>query len=203
MGEVRRFPGYSTLAKWDSPSWNDATRKSVGHRLNDPPERHFFSSHEFAILEALCDRIVPQSNVARKVPIAAFVDRKMAANQTDGMQPEGEPSMQELWRRGLHALDAEAKLRFGAGFAELTGGRQDDVITMLQKKDVRAPEWEDVPLDSFFKSRVLHDIVTYFYGMPQGWDEMGFGGPASPRGYVRLGANRHDPWDPVEVTEWQ
>jgi Gluconate 2-dehydrogenase subunit 3 len=199
MAERRRFPGYSTLAKWDSPSWNDATRASVGHRLNNPPERHFFGSHEFAILEALCDRIVPQSDVARKVPIAAFVDHKMAANQTDGMQPDGEPAMQELWRRGLRALDAEAKLRFGAGFTELIGGRQDDVITMLQTKDVRAPEWDGVPLDSFFKSRVLHDIVTYFYGMPQGWDQMGFGGPASPRGYVRLGADGHDPWDAVEA----
>jgi hypothetical protein len=199
MADVRRYPGYSTLAKWDSPSWNDASRRSVGHRLNNPPERHFFSSPAFAILEALCDRIVPQGNVARKVPIAAFIDQKMAQNQTDGMQPEGEPTMQELWQRGLQGLDAEAQLRFGAGFVDLTPGRQDDVITMVQNKDVRAPAWEGVPLDSFFKSRVLHDIVTYFYGMPQGWDEMGFGGPASPRGYVRMGADRHDPWDAVEA----
>ena len=199
MTDIRRFPGYSTLKKWDSPSWNDATRTAVGHRLHHPPERTFFTPEEFTTLQALCDRIVPQSNVTDKVPIAAFVDHKMAANQTDGMQQDGEPTMQELWRRGLRALDAEAKLRFGAPFAELIGGRQDDVISFLQNKDVRASEWDDVPLDSFFKSRVLHDIVTYFYGMPQGWDLIGFGGPASPRGYVRMGFDRHDPWDAVEA----
>jgi hypothetical protein len=123
----------------------------------------------------------------------------MDQNQTDGMQPEGEPTMQEMWRRGLRALDAEAKLRFSAPFVELSGGRQDDVITALQNQDLRAPEWAGVPPSSFFKSRVLHDIITYYYGMPQGWDEMGFGGPASPRGYVRMGFDRHDPWDAVEA----
>lgn len=203
MREVHRYPGYSTLAKWNSPSWNDASRRSVGHRLDHPPERHFFSAREFAILEALCDRIVPQDDVVPKVPIAAFIDGKMTANQTDGMQPEGEPTMQELWQRGLRGLDAEAQLRCGAGFADLPSARQDDVIGMLQNKDVQAAEWQGVPLDSFFKGRVLHDIVTYFYGMPQGWDEIGFGGPASPRGYVRMGADRHDPWDAVEAKSWR
>ena len=198
MTEPRRFPGYSTLAKWHSPSWNDATRRAVGDRLHHPPGRTFFTPGEFAILAALCDRIVPQPDAADRVPIAAFVDRKMAANETDGMQADGEPSMQELWRRGLHALDAEARLRFGAGFTELGGGRQDDVITVLQQNDLRAPEWRGFPAQSFFKSRVLHDIVMYFYGMPQGWDRIGFGGPASPRGYVRMGFDRHDPWDAVE-----
>ena len=199
MTEVRRFPGYSTLKKWDSPSWNDASRTAVGHRLRHPPERTFFTPEEFAILQALCDRIVPQSDVADKVPIAAFVDQKMADNHTDGMQQEGEPDMQTLWRRGLRALDAEAALRFGVRFVELGGGRQDDVIGFVQTKNVQAAEWQGVPLDSFFKSRVLHDIVTYFYGMPQGWDQIGFGGPASPRGYVRMGFDRHDPWDAVEA----
>jgi hypothetical protein len=27
---------------------------------------------------------------------------------------------------------------------------------------------------------------------------MGFGGPASPRGYVRMGLDRRDPWEAAE-----
>lgn len=198
MSEVRRFPGYSTLKKWHSQSWNDATREAVGKRLNDPPPRRFFPADEFAILEAFCSRVIPQPNAGKKVPIANFIDQKMAENQTDGMQKEGEPSMQEMWRRGLRAMDAEARLRFGTSFLELGGGRQDDVIAFVQRQNVRAPEWSDVPVESFFKSRAMHDIVTYYYGMPQGWDEMGYGGPAAPRGYVRMGFDRYDPWDAVE-----
>jgi hypothetical protein len=198
MREVNRFPGYSTFEKRHTPSWNDATRKAVEKRVFHPPERRFFTPEEFAILEALCDRIIPQPTDRKKVPIANFIDQKMAENETDGMRKEGEPTMQEMWRRGLRAIDAEARLRFGQGFVELSGGRQDDIVTLIQNKEVRAPEWSELPVESFFKERALHDIVTYYYGQPQGWDEMGYGGPASPRGYVRMGFDRRDPWDSVE-----
>jgi len=197
MPEGTRFPGYSTLAKRDTPSWNDATRRVIDKRLNHPPQRHFFTEQEWPVLRAICDRIIPQTGSDR-VPIANFIDHKMAANNTDGMQQAGEPSMQEMWRRGLAAIDAESRQRFGQAFADLSGGRQDDLLRAVQQGEVRSPLWSDVPAKPFFKSRVLHDVVTMYYAHPQGWDEMGFGGPASPRGYVRMGFNRHDPWDPVE-----
>ncbi len=196
---VNRFPGYSTLAKRDTPSWNDATRRVIDKRLNSPPPRQFFTAEEWTILLALCDRIMPQPQERNpKVPIANFIDQKMAENQGDGMQQAGQPNMQEMWRRGLHAIDAEARLRFNHPFPDLPGGRQDDILQMVQKGEVRASNWSEVPPEPFFKGRVLHDIVTMYYAHPQGWDEMGFGGPASPRGYVRMGFNRYDPWDAVE-----
>ena len=199
MADERRFPGYSTLAKRDTPSWNDATRKVVDKRLNEPPPRRFFTEDEWPILLAVCDRILPQPGPARdKVPIANFIDQKMDKDQGDGFRVAGQPTMQEMWKRGLHAIDAEARLRFRAPFLDLPGGRQDDVLRMIQNDDVRAAEWAEVPAKAFFQSRVQHDIVTYYYAHPRGWDEIGFGGPASPRGYVRMGFDRHDPWDAVE-----
>ena len=36
--------------------------------------------------------------------------------------------------------------------------------------------------------------------IPTAWNEIGFGGPASPRGYVRMGLDRRDPWEAVEAT---
>ena len=199
MREMRRFPGYSTLAKRDTPSWNDADRKVVDKRVHHPPPRRFFTEDEFAILQAVCDRILPQPGSPEdKVPLANFVDHKMAVDQSDGFRKADEPTMQEMWRRGLHAIDAEARLRFQTPFVELPGGRQDDLLRIVQKGEVRAPEWAGFPVTSFFKSRVQHDVVTYYYAHPRGWDEMGYGGPASVRGYVRLGFNGQDPWDAVE-----
>ena len=42
---------------------------------------------------------------------------------------------------------------------------------------------------------MIHDIVTAYYAHPTAWNEIGWAGPASPRGYVRLDANKHDPWE--------
>jgi hypothetical protein len=46
---------------------------------------------------------------------------------------------------------------------------------------------------------VLLDIVSAYYAHPTAWNEIGFGGPASPRGYVRMGLDRRDPWEAVEA----
>jgi hypothetical protein len=198
-----RYPGYDVLAKRDTVSWNDATRRAIDERLHDVPPRRFFTEDEWATVWAICDRIVPQRpGPLTPVPIPAFIDRKMHENLGDGMQEAGLPSMQECWRRGLRALDDEARLRFGDRFRDLPVGRQETVLERLQAGDTRSPEWAGMSPAHFFKSRVLHDIVTFYYGHPAGWNEIGFGGPAAPRGYVRMGFNRRDPWEaPRDVVE--
>jgi hypothetical protein len=43
------------------------------------------------------------------------------------------------------------------------------------------------------------DIVLAYYAHPTAWSEIGWGGPASPRGYVRLDFNERDPWEAAEA----
>lgn len=61
------------------------------------------------------------------------------------------------------------------------------------------PAWGGMPAALFFYQRLLHDITSAYYSHPTAWSEIGFGGPASPRSYVRLGANARDPWEPAEA----
>ena len=64
---------------------------------------------------------------------------------------------------------------------------------------LRGPAWGGMPAVLFFQSRVLPDIVKSYYAHPTAWSEIGFGGPASPRGYVRLDFNARDPWEAAEA----
>jgi hypothetical protein len=50
-----------------------------------------------------------------------------------------------------------------------------------------------------FLHRVIPDITHAYYAHRSAWNEIGFGGPASPRGYVRMGLDRRDPWEAVEA----
>ena len=56
-----------------------------------------------------------------------------------------------------------------------------------------------MPPDLFFSERVLRDLYAEYYSHPTAWSEIGFGGPANPRGYVRLYKDRRDPWEAIEV----
>ncbi|HEX3938574.1 MAG TPA: gluconate 2-dehydrogenase subunit 3 family protein [Xanthobacteraceae bacterium] len=196
-----RYPGYDVLSKRNSMSWNEQTREVIDQRLALDPDRHlFFSDDEWPTLRALCDRIVPQTTVRpHPIPVAAMVDEKMYTNAGDGYRYASLPAMRETWRRGLAALDAESRDHHRQRFHELEPLQQDAVLKAVQDGQVTNRAWRDLPPKSFFTKRVLHDIVSSYYAHPTSWNEIGFGGPASPRGYVRMNFDRRDPWEASEA----
>jgi hypothetical protein len=199
---AERYPGYDVLNKRNSVSWNDKTRAVIDSRLAIDPARHlFFSDEEWPTIRAVCDRIVPQTVArSRPVPLAAMLDEKLHKNSGDGYRHAELPPMRQAWQRGLAALDAEAKVRHDRRFHDLGPLEQDDILKAVQEGHVRDNRaWHDLPPKSFFKNRVLHDIVSLYYSHPTSWNEIGYGGPASPRGYVRMNYNRRDPWEAVEA----
>ena len=50
---------------------------------------------------------------------------------------------------------------------------------------------------------LLQDCVNVYYSHPWAWDEIGFGGPAYPRAYMRLERGEPEPWEKDEKRyEW-
>jgi hypothetical protein len=198
-----RYPGYDVMRKRDSLSWNDKTRRVIDERLALPAEPRFFTATEWATLQAIADRIVPQPDTRPPVPIAPLIDRKMADDETDGFRDARLPRMQETWRHGLAALDATAQTRHGRPFIALFATEQDALLGAMQDGTLDGPDWAGPPAALFFSERLVADILAAYYAHPTAWSEIGFGGPASPRGYVRMGFDRRDPWEAVEAKPGQ
>lgn len=196
---IDRYPGYDVLDKRDTPSWNDITRRVVQERLDVPRTPRFFDEAEWATLCAVCEQIVPQRDRTEKVPLPSYVDQKMFEDRRDGYRYPGMPPQGEAWRRGLAALDEVARREHGVRFHEAAEAEQNAILTRMQKGEVTSDALGDMPPDNFFSNRVIHDIVRAYYAHPDAWSEIGWGGPASPRGYVRLDLAEADPWEPVEA----
>lgn len=193
---LERYPGYNVLAKRDTPSWNEPTRRVIDERLaiTSPPQ--FLSASEWQILNAICNRIVPQPDYRAPVPVAAMVDQKLANDNRDGYRQASLPPLREAWRRGLAALETAAQAQHHAAFHTLSAIAQDELLKAMQEGRL---EWGEMPAKLFFKERLIHDILAAYYSHPTSWNEIGFGGPASPRGYVRMNFNRRDSWEAVEA----
>jgi hypothetical protein len=109
------------------------------------------------------------------------------------------PPLQECWRRGVDAIEAEAQHRFGRAFHVLDPVEQDLMLKAMNDGDTNSPAWgARLPAQKFFRHELLRLIVEVYYADPAAWSEIGFGGPASPRGYVRLQPNRHDSWEAAD-----
>lgn len=198
------YPGYSTMAQ--KKSWDEATRNVVRERVEKTPPIRFFSEQEAAVLAAVIDRVLPQDDrsEARTIPILPAIDERLTANSLNGFRYEDMPPDQEAYRLAIQAIDEMARERFKQPFVELTIHRQELILQSLHdgKPDPDHPIWHRMPLHRMW-ALLMEDCVTAYYAHPWAWDEIGFGGPAYPRGYMRLENGLPEPWEkPERRYEW-
>ncbi len=196
------YPGYDAMApdKWRH-DWDEKTRRLVLDRLRNIPARAFFGAPEFATLEAVCRRLLPQDDrpADLRIPLAPFIDRRLAQGAGNGYRYEQMPWDDEAYRRGLAGLDeASRALCEGQGFTDLEAGQQDAVLAAVEGGDPPGAAWARLPARRFFKL-LLQDVVEVYYAHPAAWNEIGFQGPASPRGHARLALGKRDPWEAEET----
>jgi hypothetical protein len=197
MGE--RYPGYDVMAKRHTPSWNEQTRRVIDQRIAISREPRFLTEQEYMTLAAIADRITPQPKQRPPIPVAALIDDKLRRNQQDGYRAADMPREREAWQRGLAALDAEARQLYGKPFSRLDAASQDGLLKRMADGDLHHASWGSMPPGQFFKQRLLPDIVHAYWSHPTAWNEIGWGGPAAPRGYVRMGYDERDPWEAAQV----
>ncbi len=65
---------------------------------------------------------------------------------------------------------------------------------MQAVQDLGAKPWHDMPASRVWSLWTRY-ACTAFYSHPWAWNEIGFGGPAYPRGYKNAGMGRREPWE--------
>jgi hypothetical protein len=190
------YPGYSTLSQ--QGYWDEATRDVVLNRVHDVPPIRFFTADEAALLAAVCDRLLPQDDrdEEHRIPIAPAIDARLHAGIIDGYRYEDMPPDREAYQLGLRGLEAVARHLHDKPFRDLGPREQDEVLRTIHRGRPPAGDdvWGRLPPDRFWLL-LLGDAVAAYYAHPYAWDEIGFGGPAYPRGYMRLEGGRPEPWE--------
>lgn len=189
------YPDYDVLAKWDTPSWDELTRDVIRRRLTEVPPRRFFTEVEWQTLCATCECLIPQPDRSPPVPLAPWIDDKLYRGELDGFRYSDMPPLEEAWRLGLQGIDEEGRRRFQRSFVSLPLSDRNAVLRAVQAGDVQGQAWSRLPAPRFFATILLKEVVGEYYAHPAAWSEVGFGGPASPRGYVRLGPRQRDLWE--------
>jgi hypothetical protein len=200
-----RYPDYNVLDERDH--WDEATRRVVMQRVEGTPPIRFFTKPEVATLELFCDLVMAQDREP-KIPVLNMVDEKLFEGSLDGFRYADMPDDRETWRRLALGLDAAARQHGADDFVHASEDVQVRVVDALAKGKLHGEVWDELPPDKTWKV-VSRAILSSFYSHPWAWNEIGFGGPAYPRGFARLGAGQRESWegapaferDPVKDTE--
>jgi len=123
-----------------------------------------------------------------------MIDERLTEGSTDGWHYADMPTDGEAWRRTLSFLDADATDRHDRGFAELPREEQAAVIQAVQDCE---DDWHGLPAKHVWSLWTRY-ACTAFYAHPWAWNEIGFGGPAYPRGYKNIGLDKREPWERPE-----
>lgn len=194
-----RYPGYDVLRRRDTPSWDKITNSVIEKRLATPSDPSFLDAVRWRALEALCECIIPQPVDRPQVPLAGMLDKRLKANAGDGFRHARLPPLRDAWLIGLAALDEESKARHELPFASLERDAQNALLKQIQHGELSSSAWHGMEPQLFFTQRVLPDLCGAYFSHPYTWNDIGFGGPANPRGYVRMYYDRRDPWEAVEA----
>jgi hypothetical protein len=200
-----RYPDYNVLDEVDH--WDELTRRTVLQRVDEVPPLRFFNAEEARTLGAFCDVVMAQDREPR-IPVLNMVDAKLFAGELDGFVFDGMPDDRETWRRVAVGLDAAARQHGAKEFAGTSHELQTQVVEAFSKGELHGEVWDELPPSRAW-SVVMRAVLSAFYSHPWAWNEIGFGGPAYPRGYARLGAGQRESWegapaferDPVKDTQ--
>jgi hypothetical protein len=190
-GGKGRFGDFDVLG--EVSRWDLVTAGVVLARLDTDPQLSFFTAAEEPAARALLDVLLAQHDEPR-VPVVEMIDRRLMAGETDGWHYADMGEDGQAWRDSLAALDDDARTAHSVTFHQLTLAQQSELIQAIQDAD----EWHGVNAKHLWSLWTRY-ATTAFYSHPWAWNEIGFGGPAYPRGYKNIGIDRREEWERQEI----
>ncbi len=189
-----RFPGFDVLAEVDR--WDDVTAGVVLARLAPTTDLSFFTLAEDAVARPLFDLLMAQDGEPR-VPVVALVDARLATDETDGWRYDDMPPDPDAFRQTFAALDEDARAAHDVAFTMLSPSQQVRLVEVVNRAGQDGGQWHGLPANHVWSLWTRY-ACTAFYSHPWAWNEIGFGGPAYPRGYSNTGIDARERWEVVD-----
>lgn len=197
-----RVAGRVLPAEWSrilaSPRVSARTRAALIARIDDPaPDAPTcLDDRQMAVLGGVIDRVLPG---AGPIDIARRLDADLLG-PGDGWRFADLPPDVDAWRKGLDTLDAAA-----GGFVSLDTDLQDDWLTRVEAGEVGADAAHLLnggQMRLWFED-VRAEAVKVWLSHPATMARIGYDGIANggdgirKQGFVRLGADDVEAWEPM------
>lgn len=192
MRNQTRYPSYDVMKEKDQ--WDDHTQRIVVSRLKAPGQPKFLTNREVETIRHIGARLTGDDRKELLEFIWSHIDQTLSRQKGEGQRKDGVPPEKELVRKGLDILDLAANRRYGNDFVRLDEKRQIELLTDFSQYQATETDWPPLLQRAWF-NKLLNLTLEAYYSHPTIWSEIGYGGPAYPRGYVRTQTGQLDPWE--------
>lgn len=193
MEDQSHYPTYDVMTQQDH--WDDHTQQVVQSRLKEHLMYHFLTKEEVKQLTPIIGDLVGDDRETIIAYIVGHIDQSLSSGIGEGQRKAGVPQAKTLLRDGLMAINRSAEKKYGQPIFLLELKERLQLLQDLsQNRAAPVEEWSNLSQVEVFK-KLLNWAIEGYYSHPTVWSEMGYGGPAYPRGYVRTGIGQLDPWE--------
>ncbi len=194
---MKNYPTGTVRKLLETDAVTPPTRAALEKRLRatDDYQPEFFDAADFARLDAVCRRLIIQESGDEFVDCAAFIDRSLSRNESNGWRYDELPNDAETFRRGLFGIDETAKIEFDAEFQTLNDARKDEILTVIQNETAGGETWKTLSAKLFFEE-LLAKTVEVYYAHPFAQERIGYVGMADAPGWTLIKLNELEPREP-------
>lgn len=195
----QRYPTHTVRALLNTDQVTEPTRRVLTERLNALPHQPtFFTAEEFGLLQAICDRLIPQPDRPERIDIAGGIDKRLTENKSDGWRYDIMPPDGDAYRFGLQGVNESAQLMFQKSFQNIFAEQQDFILKAVQMKEAPGDTWYRLAGDRFFEE-LSAEAVENYYSHPIAQEEIGYVGMADVPAWQRIGLNQLEDREPFLI----
>ncbi len=181
----------------EEKQWDSHTRQIVGKRTDTQSifSLQYLTEQESNTLFELCAILLDDG----RNPIISFVvhhfDATLATNIGESQRKDGVPKLSILIRDGVALLEKACTDIYRSPFGSLNEETKTEVVSnLMQGNFTLKSDQITIPVKDFIH-KISSEATAAYYSHPTIWSEIGYAGPAYPRGYVRTELGLTDPWE--------
>ncbi|MEC0244887.1 gluconate 2-dehydrogenase subunit 3 family protein [Paenibacillus chitinolyticus] len=193
MRKMPKYPSFDVMKEQNH--WDPHTRSIVSSRMRRRREYRLLTLLEAEQLRSICSLLVDDDRSEILTYVLEHIDDTLCGQKEEGQRGPDIPPQSELIREGLEALETMSHGFHTRPFQQLSPAEQKELLTYVAEVRLSLRGDWPAPVQRAFFNRLLALTVEAYYSHPQIWSEIGYAGPAHPRGYIRADRGQLDPWE--------
>ncbi|MDF2648921.1 MAG: hypothetical protein K0Q73_4726 [Paenibacillus sp.] len=187
------YPSFDVMDEKDE--WDDHTQTIVISRLKSNKGFQFLSTTEAEMVRRISSLLVNDETPDVLHFVVTHIDQTLHQSPGESQRKAGVPEASMLVRAGLEAIERGAQSQYGSSYVNLDIAEQKLYLQHLSESIAEPQEvWSAIPQKALFM-KIQNLTVEAYCSHPDVWSEIGYAGPAYPRGYVRTQLGQLDPWE--------
>ncbi|TDF99480.1 gluconate 2-dehydrogenase subunit 3 family protein [Paenibacillus piri] len=199
MAGQSHYPSFEVMNEQDE--WDDHTQTIVTSRLKPNINLQFLTSKEAELVKRISSLFVNDQTPEVLDFVVGHIDQTLYQSPGESQRKADVPKAPELIRAGLQAIEQGVQEQYTSAFLELDMAEQKQYLQYISESIAKPQEvWDGIPQEALFK-KLLNLTYESYCSHPKVWSEIGYAGPAYPRGYVRTQLGQLDPWE-AQPEQW-